>query len=348
MGIVSRPYGKTEEGGEAHIFTLTNSKGMTAEITDFGGTIVSLNVPDGQGRLEDVALGYGGIEDYLKKGPYFGALIGRHGNRIENAEFELNGKLYRLSKNEGENQLHGGTKGFDKKLWNAVSDEGGLELTYRSVDGEEGYPGNLDVKVNYSLTEDNALRIDYFAVSDADTVVNLTNHCYFNLSGHASGDITGHELRINAESFTVIDGNCIPTGEIRGVRDTPMDFTVQSPIGPGLSSGYEQIEKGGGYDHNYVLNVSGNSPEKAAEVYDPASGRVMEVYTTKPGVQFYSGNFLDGADTGKGGAVYGKWSGLCLETQYFPNSMKHRHFPSPVLKAGKEYRHTTIYRFSNR
>jgi len=224
----------------------------------------------------------------------------------------------------------------------------GLQLTYLSRDGEENYPGNLKVKVTYILNEDNGLEIHYHAVSDKDTVVNLTNHAYFNLSGHNAGSISGHEVMINADKFTVIDNTGIPTGEIRGVQGTPMDFRTLKPIGPGFDSDDEQIKCGKGYDHNWVLKVSGKEPEKAAELYDPASGRVMEVYTTKPGIQFYSGNFLDGRGFGKGGAVYEKRSGLCLETQYFPNAMKHKHFPSPVLKAGEEYRHTTIYKFSVR
>lgn len=352
MGIVKKLYGKTADGTEVYIFTLSNSKGMAAEITNFGGTIVSLLVPDGKGNLEDVTLGYDKLDGYLKKGPYFGAIIGRHANRIEDSKFEIYGVEYHVAANDGKNHLHGGLKGFDKAVWQAeIVKQGGsecLELTYRSVDGEENYPGNLDIKVTYNLTEDNALKIDYFAVSDKDTVVNLTNHAYFNLSGHASGDILKHELMINADKFTPVNSECIPTGEIRDVKGTVMDFTGLTPIEPGLSSDDEQIANGKGYDHNWVLKVSGKAPEKAAEVYDPASGRVMEVYTTKPGIQFYSGNFLDGSEIGKGGAVYGKRSGLCLETQYFPNAMKHKHFPSPILKAGQQYKHTTIYKFLNK
>lgn len=352
MSIVKKLYGKTADGTEVYLFTLSNSKGMAAEITNFGGTVVSLLVPDGKGNLDDVTLGYDKLDGYLKKGPYFGAIIGRHANRIEDSKFEINGVEYHVAANDGKNHLHGGLKGFDKAVWKAeIVKQGGsecLELTYRSVDGEENYPGNLDVKVTYTLTEDNALKIDYFAVSDKDTVVNLTNHAYFNLSGHASGDILKHELMINADKFTPVNSECVPTGEIRDVKGTVMDFTGLTPVGPGLSSDDEQIANGKGYDHNWVLKVSGKAPEKAAEVYDPASGRVMEVYTTKPGVQFYSGNFLDGSEIGKDGAVYSKRSGLCLETQYFPNALKHKHFPSPILKAGQEYKHTTIYKFLNR
>lgn len=352
MSITKKFYGKTVEGQEASIYTLSNANGMVAEITNYGGTVVSLLVPDKNGNAVDVVLGYDSLRGYEKKGPYFGALIGRHANRIENSEFEINGAKYHVPKNEGENHLHGGLKGFDKVLWQGdvikQGDRECLQLMYRSADGEEGYPGNLDVTVTYTLTEDNELRIDYFAVSDKDTVVNLTNHSYFNLSGHGAGDVLRHELNIHANQFTVIDDKGIPTGEIRNVKDTPMDFTAMIPIGPGLSSMDEQITYGKGYDHNWVLNVSGKAPEKAAELYDPDSGRVMEVYTTKPGVQFYSGNFLDGLEVCKEGVAYKQRAGLCLETQYFPNALKHKHFPSPILKAGQEYKHTTIYKFTNR
>ena len=353
MSITARFYANTPDGKEVTLFTLENSKGMKAEIINYGGTIVSLYVPDKDGKLADVTLGYDNLKGYLEDdGTYFGALIGRHANRIEKAEFELNGVVYKLAKNDGENNLHGGIKGFDKQVWDAeiIDWEGkeGLQLTYFSKDGEENFPGNLKVKVVYVLSEDNGLEIHYYAVSDKDTVVNLTNHAYFNLSGHDAGSISGHELMINADQFTPINNEGIPTGEIRDVKGTPMDFTKLSPIGPGFDSDDEQIINGKGYDHNWVLKVSGKEPEKAAELYDPASGRVMEVFTTKPGIQFYSGNFLKGSGVGKGGAVYNKRSALCLETQYFPNAMKHKHFPSPILKAGQEYKHTTIYKFSAR
>lgn len=349
MGIDKNSFGTLHDGTEIHIFTLKNSKNMTVRIMNYGGVIVSIEVPDKNGKTEDITLGYDRLEQYLKKSNFFGALVGRHANRIEDSKFELNGTIYHLAKNEGENHLHGGVKGFDKVVWQAdiIDSCNGqsLQLVYRSSDGEENYPGNLDVKVIYSLTEDNELKIEYYAISDKDTVVNLTNHAYFNLSGHASGNIYKHKLKINADRFTVVDQASIPTGEIREVKETPLDFTGLTPIGTGIDSSYEQIVFGKGYDHNWVLNVSGKSPEKAAELHDPETGRIMEVFTTKPGVQFYSGNFLDGA-IGKGGAIYNKRGGLCLETQYFPNAMKHKHFPSPILRAGDEYRHTTIYKFS--
>lgn len=348
MSISREFFGKTADGREAYIFTLANDKQMTARITNYGGVVVSLMVPDRNSKLEDVVLGFDELESYFNC-PYLGAIIGRHGNRIEDAVFEINGVEYHVARNDGNNHLHGGDTGFDKVLWDAeiVQMEGAesLKLTYLSADGEENYPGNLKVEVTYMLTKDNALSIEYFAVTDKDTPVNLTNHSYFNLSGHSAGDVKWHKLMMDADSFTVINNECIPTGEIRAVKGTPMDFTSLTPIGIGLESNDEQIVCGKGYDHNWVLNVSGEKPEKAAVAVDEGSGRIMEVYTTKPGVQFYSGNFLEGTRTGKGGAVYSKWSGFCLETQFFPNALKHKHFPSPVLKAGEEYRHTTIYKF---
>jgi aldose 1-epimerase len=351
MSITKRFFG-TADGKEVNIFTLTNSKGMKAEIANYGGVVVSLFVPDKDGKLEDVVLGFDNLQSYTEKGPYLGALIGRFGNRIENASFELNGIVYNLAKNDGNNHLHGGLKGFDKVVWDAeIVDDAGeqsLVLTYLSKDGEENYPGNLSTKVTYKVTEENELYIGYFAVTDKDTVINLTNHSYFNLSGHASGDILGHELMLNSDSFTVANNESIPTGEIKSVEGTPMDFKALTKIGTRINDDFDQLVFAGGYDHNWVLKVSGKAPEKAGEVYDPASGRIMEVYTTKPGVQFYAGNFLDGTKIGKGGTAYNKRAGLCLETQYYPNSIKHKHFPSPILKAGEEYKHVTIYRFSSK
>ena len=351
MGIDKKLFGYMPDGTEAHLFVLENSKGMKTEITNIGCTIVTLFTPDRKGNFNDITLGYDRLEPYLEKGPYFGSIIGRHANRIEDAVFELNGITYRLAQNNGKNHLHGGLKGFDKMVWEPeiINRNGNecLKLSYLSRDGEENYPGNLSVEVTYELNDDNALIIDYFAVSDKDTVVNLTNHAYFNLSGHAAGDISRHELMINASRFTPVNDEGIPTGELRDVKGTLMDFTKLKPIGPGLLTvDDEQIAYGNGYDHNWVLDTGGDLGKIAAELYDPDSGRLMEVYTTKPGIQFYSGNFLDGTKVGKGGAVYRKRSGLCLETQYFPNALKHKHFPSPILKAGQKYKHTTIYRFT--
>jgi aldose 1-epimerase len=347
MSIVKKYFGNLQDGSQVDLFTLTNPNNMKVGIINYGGTVVSIEVPDKNGKFDDVALGYDTIEKYCKNTYYFGALIGRHGNRIEDSEFELNGKVYHLAVNDGKNHLHGGIKGFDKVIWKAEPSADGksLKLSYSSADGEENYPGNLDVTVTYTLTDENELILDYFAVSDKDTVVNLTNHAYFNLAGHASGDVLKHQMMINADKFTVINNEGIPTGEIRDVKGTPMDFTELTEIGKGINSTDEQIVCGKGYDHNWVLNVSGKKPEKAAEVYCSETGRLMEVFTTKPGVQFYSGNFIQKHE-GKNEAIYDRRGGLCLETQFFPNAMKHKHFPSPILKAGEEYRYTTIYKFS--
>lgn len=325
---------------------------MSVDIINFGGIIVSISVPDRNGKVSDVALGYRDIEKYIHNDGYIGALIGRHGNRIEDARFELNGKVYELAQNDGKNHLHGGNVGFHNVVWKAeTAVEKGAEklvLTRTSPDGEENYPGNLDVKVEYSLSEENELKIDYSAVSDKDTVVNLTNHAYFNLAGHGAGDVLEHRIYINADRFTPVNNECIPTGEIRSVKGTVMDFTKMKGIGEGINSGDEQIANGQGYDHNWVLNTDGNINEVAVELYEPESGRLMQVFTTKPGVQFYSGNFLTEKLIGKDNTTYGKRAGLCLETQYFPNAMKHKHFPSPVLKANEKYHHTTIYKFSSK
>lgn len=350
MAISKKLFGFTPKGDQVDIYTLSNSQGSTAEIMSYGGVLVSLRVPDREGKLADVVLGFDSLEGYLGVNPYLGAIVGRFANRIENAKFELNGVEYKVAKNDGNNHLHGGIVGFDKVIWGAkiVEKDGqnSLELTYTSKDGEEGYPGNLNVKVTYTLTDDNALTIDYFAVTDKDTVINLTNHSYFNLSGQGSGNILKHKLMINADTFTEANKESIPTGKIISVKGTPMDFTELTVIGEGIDADYDQIAYAGGYDHNWVLNVSGKSPEKAAEVYDENSGRVMEVYTTKPGIQFYTANYLESSIVGKGNKPYEKRGALCLETQYFPNSIKHKNFPSPILRAGDEYKHTTIYKFS--
>ncbi|NJD03812.1 MAG: galactose mutarotase [Ruminiclostridium sp.] len=349
MSITCRSYGFTKEGAAVIAFTLSNANGLQAEIINYGGIITKLSVPDKKGDFDDITLGFDNLDGYLKGHPYFGAIVGRYANRIEDAQFELNGKIYELYKNIGDDHLHGGLKGFDKAVWIAETVQSGgdesLQLTYRSVDGEEGYPGNLDIKVTYFLSKDNELIIDYFAVSDSDTVVNLTNHAYFNLCGHEAGDISGHEVMIDADSFTAVSSKNIPTGEIRKVEGTPMDLRVLKPLAAGLSSAYEQIIKGDGYDHNWVLNTAGDISQKAAEVYERTTGRILEVYTTKPGIQLYTGNFLDEMGPCKEGAAYKKREGFCLETQYFPNSMKHKHFPSPILKSGQVYTHKTIYKF---
>ncbi|MBZ9686021.1 galactose mutarotase [Clostridium estertheticum] len=340
----------TVDGKAVYFFTIKNSKGMVAEITNYGSTLVSLKVLDNKGEFNDVVLGYDKLEDYLKYKYFFGATIGRFANRIENSSFELNGIQYNVAKNDGENHLHGGLVGFDKVVWEEKSQKkesnSSIEFSYLSIDGEEGYPGNLNIRVKYTVTEDNELKIEYYAISDKDTIVNITNHSYFNLSGQGSGDILKHKIMINADKFTINDKYSIPTGEIAEVNNTPMDFRKLTYIGENISSSYEQIVFGSGYDHNWIINNSGKKLVKAAEVYDEKSGRVMEVYTTKPGVQFYSANFLDGLELGKGGAKYIKNGALCLETQYFPNSVKHKNFSSPILKAKQKYEHSTIYKFS--
>lgn len=349
MNIIREKFCDGHDQKDIDIYTLTNSNGMKVKIANFGGIVISIFVPDKDGNYEDVVLGYDRLQDYYENKPFFGAIIGRHANRIEDSCFEISGVEYHVEKNEGENHLHGGTKGFHKVIWDAKivkkDDNECLQLTYISKDGEENYPGNLTVTVTYSLTYDNALKIDYNAVSDKDTVINLTNHTYFNLSGHGAGDITNHHLKIYADKFTPINEECLPTGEISEVKGTPLDFTSRKPIGSGISSDDIQIKYGEGYDHNYILNVSEEKLKLAAEVYDPESGRFMEVHTTKPGIQFYSGNHLVDVGAGKGNIQYKRCGGLCLETQYFPNSLKHKHFPSPVFSAGQEYKHTTIYKF---
>jgi aldose 1-epimerase len=349
MATEQNLFGTMTTGKEVYIYTLKNTNGMKIEIATYGGTIVSALVPDKNGQFHDVILGYDNLEAYLHGDKYFGALIGRFGNRIQYGKFTLNDKEYSLAQNNGENHLHGGLKGFDKVIWDAkiIEDESNtLELSYLSADGEEGYPGNLNAKVKYVLTEDNALEINYFATTDKDTVVNLTNHAYFNLSGHSSGDVLNQKLMINADKFTANDQYSIPTGDIVNVENTPMDFRALTPIGKNINSDYEQIAFGNGYDHNWVLNTSGSVDIKAAQAVDENTGIVMDVYTTTPGVQFYSANFLDGSDIGKNNAVYNIRNAFCLETQYFPNSINCSNFKSPILKANEIYKHKTVYKFS--
>jgi aldose 1-epimerase len=349
MAIEKKLFGTIISGEEVYIYTLKNTNGMTAEICTYGGTIVSTKVPDKNGDFHDVMLGYDNLDGYLKGNKFYGALIGRFGNRIQYGKFTLNGKEYQLAQNDGQNHLHGGPKGFDKVIWDAKIIESApntLELSYLSPNGEEGYPGNLKVTVDYVLTEDNALEINYFANTDQDTILNLTNHAYFNLSGHSSGDVLNHKLMINADKFTVNDKFSIPTGEIKEVAGTPMDFRTLTPMGKNIDSDYEQTILGKGFDHNWVLNTNGSDSLKAAQAVAENTGIVMDVYTTTPGVQFYSGNFIDGTDTGKENMVYQMRNGFCLETQFFPNSINCSNFASPILKAGEEYKHRTVYKFS--
>jgi len=343
MSIEKEPFGQTPDGKDVDLYTLTNANGLRMKVTNYGCIVVSLEVPDRNGKLDDITLGYETLDEYIANSPYFGAVVGRYGNRIAKARFTLDGVEYKLAANDGENALHGGIKGFDKVVWDAepvrTDDAVGVRFTYLSKDGEEGYPGNLHATVTYSLTNDNEFKIEYEATTDKPTVINLTHHTYWNLNGPGRRDILDHELMINADRYTPVDAGLIPTGELKSVKGTPMDFTKPTPIG----SRIDQVE--GGYDHNYVLNSGGGKLALAARVHDPETGRVMEIYTTEPGIQFYSGNFLDGTITGKYGLVYYKHYAMCLETQHFPDSPNKPQFPSVVLRPGETYRHVTVHKF---
>ena len=348
-----QPFGKTQDGQAVDLYTLANRSGMEVSITNFGGIVVTLKVPDRHGKINDVVLGYDNLAGYATNPAYFGALIGRYGNRIAHGQFTLDGATYRLFKNDGDNTLHGGEVGFNKRLWTGKDVSGtegpALELSYLSKDGEEGFPGNLNVRVTYTLTDTNELRIDYFATTDKPTVVNLTNHSYFNLAGQGNGDILGHEVTLHADRFTPVGQTLIPTGELRAVKGTPFDFTKLTAIGARINQDDQQLKFGRGYDHNWVLNSGGKGgPSLAAEAYDPKTGRVLDVLTTEPGVQFYTGNFLDGTIHGKDGKVYNLRDGFCLETQHFPDSPNHPSFPSTVLRPGQEYKTSTMFKFSSR
>jgi aldose 1-epimerase len=332
-------------------FTLTNKNGCEAKITNFGGKVMTLKVPDKNGNIGDVVLGYETAEEYVEGNPFFGAMVGRYGNRIGDASFTLDGTTYELPKNDGDNHLHGGPEGFHNVIWNAekTTREGNeaLKLKYVSEDGEMGYPGKLDVTVIYTLTQENELKIEYEATTSKATVLNLTHHSFFNLKDAGESKILDHELTINGEFFTPVSKELIPTGEIRPVENTPMDFTEVKTMGDGINSDYQQIQYGNGFDHNWVLNKAERGKlTLAATVYEPTTGRKMEVYTTEPGMQFYAGNFLDGTDVGKNDVAYEQRTGFCLETQHFPDSPNQAHFPSPVLKPGETYTQTTIYKFS--
>jgi len=346
--VTKEPFG-TADGKQVDLYTLTNINGVEAKITNYGCIIVSLKVPDRNGKMGDVTLGYSTVAEYIKETPYFGAVVGRYGNRIAKGKFKLEGKEYTLATNNDENHLHGGIKGFDKVVWDAQtvnrSDAVGLKFTYLSKDGEEGYPGNLTSTVTYYLTNNDEIEIEYDASTDKATPVNLTHHSYFNLAGQGSGDILGHEMMINADSFTPVDVGLIPTGEIRPVKDTPMDFTTPTTIGARVNQDYRQLVYGKGYDHNWVLNGWDGAMKLAARVHEPTTGRVMDVLTTEPGIQFYCGNFLDGSNVGKGGKVYNHRNGFCLETQHFPDSPNQPDFPTTILRPGQKYSHKTIYRF---
>ncbi|HTB84871.1 MAG TPA: aldose epimerase family protein [Candidatus Sulfotelmatobacter sp.] len=347
--ITKSDFGTSPDGKPVELYTLANSKGMTATIMTYGGIVTSLKVPDKDGNFGDVVLGYDNLDSYVKSSPYFGALIGRYGNRIAAGKFTLDDTTYQLATNNGVNSLHGGLKGFDKVVWTSrpmpTTHGPSLILTYVSPGMEEGYPGTLSVTAIYSLTEDNELKLEYSATTSAKTVVNLTHHSYFNLAG--KGDILNHVAIINADKFTPVDATLIPTGELRPVQGTPFDFTTPHTIGERIgNTNDEQIARGNGYDHNFVLNKKGNELSFAAEIYEVTSGRILQVYSTEPGIQFYSGNFLDGTLTGKGGWTYQFRDGFCLEPQHFPDSPNHPEFPTVVLNPGETYHNTIIYKFS--
>lgn len=351
MSVTKAPYGQTPDG-PADLYTLTNANGVQATITNYGGIIVSLLVPDKNGDMGDVVLGFDSLGRYVENNPFFGCIVGRYGNRIAKGKFSIDGQEYQLAKNNIGNHLHGGLKGFDQQLWQAKAVERdtavGVEMTYLSKDMEEGYPGNLNVKVTYLLTNDDAIHINYEATTDKKTHCNLTNHSYFNLAGAGSGDILGHELMVNADQFTPVDSTLIPLGDHASVEGTPFDFRNPTSIGARIEADDEQLKIGGGYDHNFVLNRDGEGMALAATVYEPTSGRVMEVYTEEPGVQFYSGNFLTGSAIGKGGTPYDFRHGFCLETQHFPDTPNQPDYPSTILEPGETYQTSTIYKFKVR
>jgi aldose 1-epimerase len=352
-GLRRAPFGRTADGQPVELFTLTNAHGVEVQLTNYGGIITALKTPDRSGRFDDIVLGYDSLNGYLRNSPYFGAIVGRNGNRIAKGRFTLDGTTYHLAINNGPNSLHGGIRGFDKVVWNAepFRNDGaeGVALEYTSADMEEGYPGTLRARVTYSLTEDNRLIVDYQATSDKPTPINLTQHSYWNLAGDGSRDILAHVLTINADSMTPVDSTLIPTGEILQVAGTPFDFRTPMAIGARIDQRQNtQIRYGGGYDHNFVLNRGGaatGSLLHAAHVAEPSTGRTLDIFTTEPGIQFYSGNFLDGTITGKAGHIYRHRYGLALETQHYPDSPNHPNFPSTILRPGQQYRSRTVFAF---
>jgi len=354
--VAKKPFGKLADGRPVTLYTLTGSHGLVVQVMDYGASIVSIRTPDRTGKVADVALGFSNFKGYLEKPAFFGAVVGRVANRIANARFTLDGKTYALAANNSPGgmpcSLHGGNVGFDKVVWQAepceIAGLPAVRLHYLSKDGEEGYPGNLSVQVVYSMTEDNGLRIDYEATTDASTPVNLGNHAYFNLRGEGNGTILDHELTLNASRYTPVNKGLIPTGEISPVQGTPFDFTTPHRIGERINDADEQLKLGGGYDHNFAIDRKGPALELAATVYEPTSGRVLEMLTTEPGLQFYSGNFLDGARVGKSGEPYRYRCAVVLEPQHYPDSVNQSEFPSIVLHPGVTYKSSTVYRFSTR
>jgi aldose 1-epimerase len=347
-GVQQKPFG-TRDGRPITLYTFTNANGVEIDTMNYGGIILSIRVPDRKGKFADIVLGHEDLDGYIPNPPYIGAVVGRYANRIANGTFTLDGKTYTLPKNNGPNTLHGGIdKTFNKVVWDGepLKGKSGVTYTYLSKDGDDGFPGNMKVSVTYTLTEANELVIDYEAATDKTTVVNLSQHSYFNLAGEGTGDILNHEIMINADRFTPVDKDLIPTGELRPVKGTPLDFTTSTRVGARIDDGYDQIALGHGYDHNWVINRKEDGLTLAARVYEPTSGRVMEVSTTQPGIQFYTGNFLDGTVTGKQGHVYKRRFGLCLETQHFPDSPNHPDFPSTTLKPGETFKSKTVFKFS--
>ena len=348
LGKVSKQAAGTADGQPVDLYTLQDGK-ITVKILTYGGIVQSIEAPDRNGKTANIVLGFDGLDGYVQTGnkPYMGAIIGRYANRIAGGTFQLSGKTYHVPKNDGDNALHGGLNGFNKKVWTSTETENGVELKYVSKDGEEGFPGNLTTTVRYTL-KGNELRIDYTATTDADTVLNLTNHSYFNLKGQGNGDILGHAMKINAHRYTPVDKNLIPTGELAPVAGTPFDFLEPTAIGARIDADNEQLKLARGYDQNWVLEGDGKKVIVAAEAYEPTTGRVLEVLTDQPGIQFYTGNFLDGSVTGTDGKVYKKRYAFCLETQHYPDSPNHPKFPTTELKPGQTFRSTTVYRFSAR
>ncbi len=352
MNIEQSSFGETSEGKSVEQYTITNASGLEMSVISYGGIITSLKVPNKEGKYEDVVLGFDNIQDYENGSPYFGAIIGRYGNRIANGKFTLDGEEYNLDTNDGPNSLHGGEKGFDKVVWNVESstseDTATLKLSYTSKDGEGGYPGNLETTVTYILNSDNELDIKYEATTDKKTIVNLTQHSYFNLTGDFSNKIVDHVVEINADKFLPVDKTLIPTGELKPVAGTPFDFTEPTTIAKGLEleGSNEQLDRGPGFDHCWVLNDQDSGMRLVASAYEPKSGRFMEVYTTEPALQFYIGNFLDGSLPAKGGGKYEKRTGFCMETQHYPDSPNQENFPSVALEPGEKYTSETSYKFS--
>ena len=345
MGVVKEKFGTARNGKEVYAFTISNANGMQAKIINFGAILVSLLVPDKDGKPEDVVLGYDSLEEYYGNGSFFGATIGPSANRIGGASFEINGKAYQIDVNDGPNNLHSHMEnGYHKQVWDAVEGDNSVTLTLEGKDGEMGFPGNKKITMVYSLSEDNALKLSYHVSADADTIVNLTNHTYFNLAGHKAGKIEDHLLQLHAGNYTPVVPGAIPTGEIQPVAGTPMDFTKMKPIGQDINADFEQLKLTLGYDHNFVIDGADGSLKEIAVAEDPKSGRKMKVFTTLPGVQFYAGNCI-GEDTGKDNTSYGPRKGFCLETQYYPDNIHHPNFPQSVFGPGRDYESVTVYQF---